>query len=221
MSGEQLALGLFAPRRQTLDNFVAGPNAAVLAAARDLAAGRGPQFVYLWGATGCGRTHLLNALGARPDMPPGVPTYAGPGALHAVDDVHRLDPAGQAALFALFNEVRVDPAARLVAAGDVPPARLALRDDLRSRLAWGLALKLQVLTEQDKADALRAQAEQLGVRISPELVPYMLAHLPRDMRTLAAALDALDAYALSQARGLTVPLLRDWLALQDSKMSGT
>jgi chromosomal replication initiation ATPase DnaA len=31
------------------------------------------------------------------------------------------------------------------------------------------------------------------------------------MRTLVAALDALDAYALARHRALTVPLLREWL----------
>lgn len=220
LGGEQLALGFFEPRRQSLENFVAGPNAAVLAAVRELAEGRGPQFLYLWGATGSGRSHLLQALGAGAGVPPYRRAAPGTVAIHAVDDVQALDDAGQAALFALFNEVRADPGARLIAAGDAPPARLALREDVRSRLAWGLALRLQVLTEADQHDALRAQAEQLGVRMSPELIPYMLAHLPRDMRTLAGALDALDAFALSQGRALTVPLLREWLALQQSRMPG-
>jgi DnaA family protein len=214
MPAQQLALGLLQPRRQALDNFVAGANGPALAAAHDLARGLGPQFLYLWGPPGCGRTHLLTALGGSP----GVPAYRGPGGLYAVDDVQQLDPAGQARLFALLNEVRSDPAARLAAAGDAPPARLALREDVRTRLAWGLALSLQALSEQDKADALRAQAAQRGVRLSADLVPYMLAHLPRDMRTLSAALEALDAYALQQRRALTVPLLRQWLQIQDSRM---
>jgi len=214
MSTQQLALGLLKPRLQALDNFVAGPNGSALAAVRELAAARGPQFLYLWGPEGSGRTHLLTALGTAA----GVPAYRGPGGLYAVDDVHRLDQQGQARLFALLNEVRSDPAARLVAAGDAPPAKLALRDDVRTRLAWGLALSLQVLSEQDKADALRAQARQHGARLSSDLIAYMLTHFPRDMRTLAAALEALDAYGLQQRRALTVPLLREWLQVHDSRM---
>ena len=214
MSTQQLALGLLKPRLQALDNFVAGPNGSALAAVRELAAARGPQFLYLWGPEGSGRTHLLTALGTAA----GVPAYRGPGGLYAVDDVHRLDQQGQARLFALLNEVRSDPAARLVAAGDAPPAKLALRDDVRTRLAWGLALALQVLSEQDKADALRAQARQHGPRLSSDLIAYMLTHFPRDMRTLAAALAALDAYGLQQRRALTVPLLREWLQVHDSRM---
>jgi DnaA family protein len=210
----QLALGLVKPLAQTLDNFVPGPNAEALALARELAAGRGPQFVYFWGPPGSGRTHLLVALasaGAEPARQHGA-------ALYTADDVHGLDEPAQARLFALMNQIRTDPAAHLVAAGDRPPARLSLREDVRSRLAWGLALALRPLSEQHKADALGEQLAARGVRAASDLIPYMLSHLPRDMRTLAAVLDALDSYALQQSRALTVPLLRSWLREQAGRM---
>jgi DnaA family protein len=211
----QLALGLLQPPAQTLANFVAGRNAEALAAARELAAGRGPQFVYFWGPFGCGRTHLLVALAG------GIPgsDWKGPSGLYSVDDVHQFDEPAQARLFALMNEVRADPTARLVATGDRPPAQLPLREDVRTRLAWGLALALQPLSEQDKADALSSQLAARGVRAAPDLIDYMLSRLPRDMRTLAAALAELDAYALEQGRALTVPLLRQWLHAQTGKMA--
>ena len=205
----QLALGLLQAPAQTLDNFVPGRNAEALAVARELAGGGGPQFVYFWGPPGSGRTHLLVALEG---------AGCGSAALHTADDVQRLDQSGQARLFALMNTVRADAGARLVAAGDRPPAQLALREDVRSRLSWGLALALHPLSEQDKADALRDQLAARGVRAAPDLIPYMLSRLPRDMRTLAAALEALDAYALAQGRALTVPLLRHWLLEQAGRM---
>jgi DnaA family protein len=34
--------------------------------------------------------------------------------------------------------------------------------------------------------------------------------MPRDMRTLMAVLDALDAYAMAAKRAITVPLVREW-----------
>jgi DnaA family protein len=214
MEPQQLALGLLKPPAQTLDNFVPGRNAEALAVARELVAGRGPQFVYLWGPPGSGRTHLLVALAAaRGELP--EESAAG---LHTADDVHALDEPGQARLFALMNEVRADPAARLIAAGDQPPAQLPLREDVRSRLAWGLALMLHPLSEQEKADALRGQLAARGVRAATDLIPTMLSRLPRDMRTLSATLEALDAYALQQGRALTVPLLRHWLSEQAGRM---
>ena len=61
---QQLALDLIQPLRPSLDNFVVGRNAEVIAALRNLAAGGSERFVYLWGGEGSGRTHLLQAIAA-------------------------------------------------------------------------------------------------------------------------------------------------------------
>lgn len=209
----QLALDLLQPRAPSLDNFVAGRNAEALAALRRLARGEpGERIVYLWGESGSGRTHLLAALANAPGAAWWSPHDAqdAPG-LSAVDDVDQLDAAAQIALFHRINAVRARPDAACVVAGPLPPARLALREDLRTRLAWGLVYHLHPLSDAEKAAALAAHAATRGVAVSDDLIPYMLTHLPRDMRTLVAALDALDAYALARHRALTVPLLREWL----------
>ena len=46
----------------TLDNFVVGANAEVVAVLREMAQGSGPKFLYLYGPQGCGLTHLLKAV---------------------------------------------------------------------------------------------------------------------------------------------------------------
>lgn len=220
---QQFALDLLAPAMPTLDNFVAGANAPALAALRDALAGRGPAYVHLWGPPGSGRSHLLAALraaGATGRAGPGVPPFAARQALYAVDDVHTLDGAGQAALFGLQNEVRQHPGHILVTSADRPPAQLQLREDVRTRLAWGLVFALRPIAEPDQAAALAAYARARGARVDDELVPYMLTRLPRDMRTLVAVLDALDAFALARQRALTVPLLREWLQQQPAPGNG-
>src|SRR3546814_3786711 len=60
---QQLVLDLLPAPAPTLDNFVTGANGAALDALRHCAAGRA---IYLWGAPGSGRTHLLRALGELP-----------------------------------------------------------------------------------------------------------------------------------------------------------
>ena len=119
---KQLALGISPPPAPSLDNYVPGANAELLAHLRRLQDGAFSEGVlYLWGEAGCGKSHLLAAC---------------PGP-HAVDDVEKLDDAGQAALFNAINEARQSGGA-VLAAGNAPPAQLPLREDLRSRLAWGL-----------------------------------------------------------------------------------
>jgi DnaA family protein len=45
------------------------------------------------------------------------------------------------------------------------------------------------------------------------VLPYLITHFRRDMRSLSAMLDALDAYSLETQRPITVPLLRSLLQL--------
>lgn len=215
MIPQQLPLGLhFAPVPR-LENFLPGANGAALHALRQALTGAGPQFLHLWGPEGSGKTHLLRALRVaqgEPDAQPLPLPDPGAGDRIAVwDDVHALDEAGQARLFALQNEVRGTPGRVLVSAADAPPAALRLREDVRTRLGWGLVFQLHPIADEERADALGAHVRARGVRVDEELVPYMLSRLPRDMRTLVSVLDALDAYALERGRALTVPLLREWL----------
>jgi DnaA family protein len=204
----QLTLDLVEPAKPSLDNFVVGRNAEVIAALRAIVADAGDRFVYLWGDRGAGRTHLLQALDV--DASQEVPAFDPNRRLYALDDVDRCSESEQQRLFVLLNEIRADGRARLVAAGNVSPLHLALRDDVRTRLSWGLVYQVHGLTDEEKAQALAAHAESRGVALSPEVIDHLLTHMPRDMRTLVAIVDALDDYALSVKRAVTLPLVREW-----------
>ena len=214
----QLVLELLAPAAPTLENFVIGRNAEAVEALGRLAAGAaGERIVYLWGEPGCGRSHLLQALAAVPAARPWRADEApDTGGLTLVDDVEQLDEAAQISLFNLLNAVRARADAACVAAGSLPPARLPLREDLRTRLAWGLVYRLQPLADDEKAEALREHAAARGLAVGGDVIGYLLTHLPRDMRTLTAALDALDGFALAHKRALTVALARQWLAADET-----
>jgi DnaA family protein len=144
---------------------------------------------------------------ARPAFDPDVPDDT---ALFLVDDVDQLDDDRQQRLFALINTVRSDESKRLVATGNAPPAQLRLREDVRTRLAWGLVYQLHALSDEEKAQALAAHARSRGFALPADVTAYLLSHMPRDMRTLVAIVDALDAYALAAKRAITVALVREW-----------
>lgn len=193
----QLALPILRAPEPTLDNFVPGSNAELLERLRELAAGHGVEAViYLWGAPGSGRSHLL-AASARPGV-------------RADDDVEALDAAGQQALFNAINSAREDGGTVLVA-GAAPPAQLALREDLRSRLGWGLVYEVKPLSDAEKAVFLHAEAARRGLRLSDEVVWYLLTHVRRDMPSLRALLEQLDRASLEQHRPVTLPLVREAL----------
>jgi len=197
---QQLPLGISPAAEPAFDNFVAGRNAEALARVRDLAAGAvSERIVYVWGDAGSGRTHLLRAA-ARTNA-----------SLVVVDDVQLLDGAGQHALFVAINEAR-DGGPGVLVAGDKPPAQLALREDLRTRLAWGLVYELVPLGDEDKALHLKAVAASRGLQLSDDIVGYLLTRLPRDMRSLQSIMEVLDQYSLMRKRPLTLPLVREALA---------
>lgn len=219
---QQLLLQLAPPPAPSLDNFVAGRNAAALQALRDIAAGSGSErFVYLWGEPGSGRTHLLRGLAqaARARnalyLDGAVDNAVADDGVVAIDEVQRLGADDQINLFDLYNRVRAAGGA-LVASGDAAPAQLALRADLRSRLAWGLAFQLHPLSDAEKAAALRAHARERALALPEEVIAYLLLHARRDMASLIAILDALDHHSLQQKRPITLPLVRDALeAMKD------
>jgi DnaA family protein len=126
----------------------------------------------------------------------------------AVDEVEQLDDAGQVALFELYNRQR-ESGGMLLMSGTQAPAFLSLRDDLRTRLGWGLVYQVQALNDEEKADALRQHAKARGLELPQEVTTYLLRHGRRDLPALLATLDALDEHCLRLKRAASVPLLKE------------
>ena len=219
---KQLTLELAAPEPPAFANFVPGPNREALAALEALARGQLAETgVVLWGPAGVGKSHLLRATVAaalaagRDAVYVGDPADAraepsSPAMLVAVDAVDEAGAKAQGRLFTLYNALAA-AGGHLVAACTRAPAQLALRDDLRTRLGYGLVYEIVALADADKAAALAGYARQRGFRLSDDAIAYLLAHGRRDMATLVATLAALDRQSLATRRPITVPFLREWL----------
>jgi DnaA family protein len=210
----QLLLGIAPEWIPTLDNFVAGRNVELLAALRHaLAAIQGERGLYVWGEAGSGKSHLLqaavecaSALGQSAVYASGeVPESA---QVVAVDEVEQLDDAAQIALFALYNRQR-ESGGMLLVSGTQAPAFLQLRDDLRTRLGWGLVYQVHALNDDEKAQSLKQHAQARGFDLPNEVTTYLLRHGRRDLPALLATLDALDEHCLRLKRAASVPLLKD------------
>lgn len=228
---EQLILDLSRPVTPTFDNFIAGKNGELVSALRALAAGRSAERSFLlWGSPGTGKTHLLRAVvgqararGATAEMLTSAKALLaadleqfGRNALVAVDDVDGAPVEAQARLFTLYNVLRAAQG-HLVVASAVPPARLSLREDLRTRLGWGVVQELLPLPDAEKPAALLAWAHERGFGVGAEIIAYLLARGRRDMPALLATLEALESRSLAAKRRITVPMLRDWLQREASQ----
>lgn len=220
---KQLALDFAGLPLPTLDNFIVGRNGELLANLRQLAARQAHErFLYAWGRPGSGRSHLLKGTVAGLQRAGAAAVYVSCSAgtrladgldrmdCVALDDVDRLDEEGQIAAFGLYNALREHSGA-LLAGGSAPPVQLKLREDLVTRLAWGLVYQVHALTDDEKARALADYAAGRGFRLLPEVCDYLLTRASRDLPSLLATLDALDRYSLETKRPVTVPLARELL----------
>ncbi|HWU66815.1 MAG TPA: DnaA/Hda family protein [Methylophilus sp.] len=194
---KQLLLNIQPPAAPGFDNFIVGQNQEALASVRSvLADAATTRFVYLWGESGSGKSHLLLAAQAM-------------GA-HIADDVHTLDEESQIILFDTYNQIKAEGGV-LITAGSHAPTQMGLRADLATRLAWGLVYQLLPLSDDEKAEALRAHARDRGMKLPDEVIAYCLRYLRRDLPTLMAVLEALDEWSLTTKKAVTVQSLKKML----------
>jgi len=232
---KQIALDIGLASGPTLANFFAGPNEEALrhlalwAGQKSSAATRSPVPTLLWGGSGSGKTHLLKAirealreqgatvgwLDATVQEPPAFDEAWGAVLL---DDVHLYTAVQQHAAFNWFVNATAPKTGSqrpVLAASELPPTDLKLREDLRTRLGWGHVFHLQVLSEPERRAVLRQAADARGVFLSDEVMGFMLTRFSRDLGSLMQLLDQLDGYALQTKRSVTIPLIR--AMLEDSE----
>ncbi len=190
------------------------------------------KMIHLWGASGSGRTHLLSALQLQASEL-GINAFLlnhdssmdewracadvliennqAPGLL-CVDDIDHLSEFAQGALFRLHNLIREASHQHLLTTSLASSSNLQIREDLKTRLVWGLVFQMHALSDSEKLQALHQAAAQRGLQISNEVAPWLLKHFHRDMPSLMSLLEALDNYSLETKRAITLPLLKEMLA---------
>ncbi|WP_274585462.1 DnaA regulatory inactivator Hda [Neisseria leonii] len=185
------------------------------------------QFVYVWGQPGSGKSHLLRAWVAQAGQRGAQAAYVDAAndvlterALDAdylaVDQIEKLNTAEQALLFEIFNRARNSGKGFLLFSADAPPARLTIREDLRTRMGYCLVYDVKPLNDDEKIRALAEMAAARQLNVDHEIFAYLLNHWRRDMDSLVKMLDTLTHYTATMRRPLTLPLLRQLLKQEQS-----
>jgi DnaA family protein len=223
----QIPLPLARPVHRTFDEFRAGDNAAAVDLLRQAAIDGAPPLVYVAGASGSGRTHLLIATCAAATVAGRVAQYLplasrraddvaatirafGGSDLLAIDDVDAIAANDEAehALFDLYNRCRSE-VTTLVFAASAPAAQIGIAlPDLVSRLSACTQVVLKPLDEHDRRELVRERAALRGIELEDAAIDWLFAREKRDVASLLATLDCIDAASLAAKRRVTVPFLR-------------
>ena len=225
-SASQLPLGIRLNDEATFANFLVSSGNRQLF---DVLTSTSPsvQLIYLWGAEGSGRSHLLQALchrysesGAsalylpllsRHDFAPQILEHSHALSVICVDDLDAVatDSIWQEAMFHCFNEAAESNVLFVVTASRAPRDLDLSLADLRSRMQKGLIFQLQAADDGFKKQILQHRANSRGISLSDQVCDYILQRADRSLAGLIAVLERLDSESFQRQRRLTVPLIRD------------
>jgi DnaA family protein len=226
----QLALDIRLAEYAVFDSFFVGPNGGAVHHLREATSGTTQGVTWLWGLSGSGRSHLLQAcvsdaaesgraslylplsdgLGLAPEMLQDM----GKDRLVCIDDIDTVagDPEWERALFMLYEESR-QSLGTVVAAGAGPPGGTGFAlDDLKSRLSSGATFRLGPLNETEMLGALQLRAHWRGLELPDRTGRYLLTRAERSAANLFAVLDRLVEESLNLQKRLTVPFVRQTIA---------
>ncbi|MBM3890615.1 MAG: chromosomal replication initiator protein DnaA [Verrucomicrobia bacterium] len=231
-------------RRNTFENFVVGPNnemahAAALSVAQSPGRAYNPLFIY--GATGLGKTHLLQAIGhyvlarrnrmrvvyvtceqflngfiealASKTMTSFRKCYRNADIL-LVDDIHSLagKESTQEEFFHTFNTL-FDAHKQIVISCDRPASEIAgLEERLITRFEWGQTVDLQPPDLETRIAILRKKQHLLGFHVPEEVVIFLAEKIRANIRRLEGALIRVASYGSLPGRTVDVPAVERLLA---------
>jgi len=227
VKGEQIPLSVQLRSSASFDTYYAGPNQAAVTALRETSRGG----LFLYGAAGSGKTHLLQAAvreaapGVRAGYLPlrelvqrgaeAVDGYAGYPML-CIDDLDAIadDTPWNHTLIRLLDRLRTEGARWCVSAAAAPERLGGLLPDLRTRLSALPLFALRALGDDDRHQWLQRSAQQRGLELPDDAARWLLNHLPRDTGNLLAAIEELDRASLRDKRRLTLAFVQRTLGLR-------
>ncbi|MBL4910194.1 MAG: DnaA regulatory inactivator Hda [Alteromonadaceae bacterium] len=186
---------------------------------------------YLFGQLGCGKSHLLHAccvyaselslsslcLSFSELQHLSVEVLDGLEQIDVVclDDIQFMagNTQWQQAVFDLFNRM-IEQDRCLIISGSQAVSHLGLSlPDLESRLSWGVVAQIKPLSDDDKMIAFQFRAKQRGLLLQDETVKFLFNRLSRDLGDLLVYLDQLDKASIQEQRKITIPFIKEVLAL--------
>lgn len=230
--------------RYTFETFVKGASnqfalAAAMRVAETPARSYNPLFIY--GAAGLGKTHLLHAIGhyvhhnyrhhvvryvstetfmneyvdaIRSNSMAGLRRRYREVDVLLIDDVQFLEGKEglQEEFFHTFNSLHGANKQIVLSSDRVPDAIPTLEERLRGRFKWGLITDIQPPDLETRLAILRNKAERDRVQVPDDTLEFIASNITNNIRELEGALIRVTAYASLNSSPITTDLARQQLS---------
>ncbi len=226
---QQLPLEVRLADHAVFESFYSGSNAAAVHSLQQAALVDTPTVIWIWGAAGQGKSHLLQActgaahqqgystsylpLDRSYELPPAVLDGMEELDVLCLDDVHQVAGSDEweRQLFVLFEGIK-RRGSRLIISADQAPHQAPIRlPDLASRFTSAITYRLSPLGDQQLLESLQLRATWLGLTLPDETARFLLTRVERQPGSLFPLLDQLDQAALAAQKRLTVPFVKSVL----------
>jgi len=213
----------------SLESFYSNRNQPLIEDLKRLLEGRRARRVlYLWGDSGSGKTHLLDACCSAAEKAANKSLYVSleqgleelgklrdvhEETLVCIDDLQQIvgSEEAQKIIFSLYEKI-MNGSGAIVASGTGPLSSMGIElKDLESRLSSGGTFNIYALDDDEKRKALKLRAEKRGFTLDDNVVEFIMSHYRRDTKSLFALLDKLDSASLQAHRKITIPFVKGLL----------
>ena len=220
----QLGLPISLDSKMLLDNFIG--NNQLLDFIAKLYLDKTSAEIYVYGASGFGKTHLLQGAALRALSDQQIAMYidchnALPGHVLesieqlnwiSIDNIDAINANQQDLFFDLYNRAKQARVTMLISGTDLP-SELGVMKDLKTRLGLATIFQLQPLNDKLTMLVLNNQMSDRNLSIDSKVYEYLFKYFSRDVKVLLTAMDDLDKASLQEKQSISIPFVRKTLRL--------
>jgi DnaA family protein len=222
----QLGLPISLNTSMLLESFVA--NKELLRLINQLFVDENSLEVFIYGASGQGKTHILQGavlkaleldknaiyIDCSEPFPEHILDFIDQVHFISFDNVHLISSKNQEIFFDLYNQARQSQILILVS-GDSLPSDLEVMKDIKTRLSLAAVYKLEELNDELIIRVIDSQMSQRNLSINSGVYEYLFKNYSRDLKLLLATLNDLDKASLQAKKAISVPFVRKFLNLHN------
>jgi DnaA family protein len=221
----QLGLPISLNASMLLESFVA--NKELLRLINQLFLNEKSSEVYIYGASGQGKTHVLQGavlkaleidknavyIDCSDPFPDYILDFVDQIDFICFDNVHSILRENQEIFFDLYNRARQAQIFILVS-GNTLPSDLEVMKDLKTRLSLAAVYKLEELNDELIMSVIDSQMSQRNLSVNSNVYEYLFKNYSRDLKLLLSTLNDLDKASLQAKKPISIPFVKKFLELK-------